>query len=189
MLWSAANIYGSTGAGQTRTGTASGGHRVTYYVSIQNDAPFAERLRLRGEPSTPNFTIIYRNPAGTNITNQVTAGTYTSPNLASGGTHRIKITVTVRDTAPVTKHRLPAPSPPSPPATRRSRTPSGSSPADLEALALFAERDHDDVVGGGYSPHSSGRLLIRIRIEVDRPSEVRSSVEMAPPILGKGTTP
>ena len=94
------DIYGTTGSGQTRTGTAGGGHRVTYYASIQNDAPFAERLRLRGEPSTPNFTIIYRNPAGTNITNQVTAGTYTSPNLATGGTHRIKITVTVRDTAP-----------------------------------------------------------------------------------------
>ena len=73
VLWSARDIYGSTGSGQTRTGTASGGHRVTYYASIQNDAPFAERLRLRGEPSTPDLTIIYRNPAGTNITHQVTA--------------------------------------------------------------------------------------------------------------------
>ena len=94
------NVYNGTGLDQTRTGAAGRAQSVTYPVSVQNDALFAERLRLRGEPSTPNFTIIYRNPAGTNITNQVTAGTYTSPNLVTGGTHRIKITVTVRDTAP-----------------------------------------------------------------------------------------
>ena len=94
------DIYNTTGAGQTRTGSAARGHSVTYYASIQNDAAFAEALRLRGHPSTANFTVAYRNPAGTNITNQVTAGTYTTPNLAPGGTHRITITVTVRNTAP-----------------------------------------------------------------------------------------
>jgi hypothetical protein len=94
------DIYNTTGAGQTRTGSAARGHSVTFYASIQNDAAFAETLRLRGHPSTANFTVAYRNPAGTNITNQVTAGTYTTPNLAPGGTHQIKITVTVRNTAP-----------------------------------------------------------------------------------------
>jgi hypothetical protein len=94
------DIYNATGVGQTRTGSAARGHSVIYYASIQNDAAFAEPLRLRGEASTPRFAVAYRNPAGTNITNQVTAGTYTTPNLAPGGSHQIKITVTVRNIAP-----------------------------------------------------------------------------------------
>jgi hypothetical protein len=94
------DIYNTTGAGQTRTGSAARGQSVTFYASIQNDAAFAETLRLRGEGSTTRFAVAYRNPAGTNITNQVTAGTYTTPNLAPGGTHRVTIIVTVRNTAP-----------------------------------------------------------------------------------------
>ena len=94
------DIYNTTGADQTRTGANIRGHRVTFYASIQNDAPFAETSRLRGQASTPNFTVVYRDPAGTNITNQVNAGTYTTPNLVPGGTHRITITVTVGHTAP-----------------------------------------------------------------------------------------
>ena len=94
------DLYNTTGAGQTRTGSAARGHSVTFYASIQNDAAFAETLRLRGEASTPRFAVVYRNAAGTDITNQVTAGTYTTPNLAPGGTHQIKIIVTVRNTPP-----------------------------------------------------------------------------------------
>ena len=94
------NIENTTGSGQTRSGSAGRGHSVTYYASIQNDAAFAERLRLHGQGSTAQFTIGYRNPAGTNITDQVTAGTYTTPNLVTGGTFQVRITVTVRNTAP-----------------------------------------------------------------------------------------
>jgi hypothetical protein len=94
------NIENTTGSGQTRSGSAGRGHSITYYASIQNDAAFAERLRLHGQGSTAQFTIGYRNPAGTNITDQVTAGTYTTPNLVTGGTFQVRITVTVRNTAP-----------------------------------------------------------------------------------------
>ena len=94
------DIYNTTGAGQTRTGAAARGHSVTFYASIQNDAPFAETIRLRGQASTRRFAVVYRNPAGANITNQVNAGTYTTPNLAPGRAHRITIIVTVRNTAP-----------------------------------------------------------------------------------------
>ncbi len=96
------DLYNSTGVGQTRAGSAARGHSVTFYASIQNDAAFAETLRLRGEASTPRFAVVYRDPAGVNITNQVTAGTYTTPNLAPGGAHRITIVVTVRNTPPFT---------------------------------------------------------------------------------------
>jgi hypothetical protein len=94
------NIYNTTGAGQTRTGSAARGQAVTYYVTAQNDAPVAERLRLQGQPSTPNFTVVYRDPAGANITTAVTNGTYTTPILATNGTHQVKIVVTVGNAAP-----------------------------------------------------------------------------------------
>ena len=44
--------------------------------------------------------MVYRNRAGANTTNQVTAGTYTTPNLAPGRIHRVTIVVTVRNTPP-----------------------------------------------------------------------------------------
>ena len=94
------DMYNTTGAGQTRTGTAARGGRVTYYLSAQNDAPGAERLRIRGQGSTRWFTVVYRNPAGANITTAVTNGTYRTPNLATNGTHQIKVVVTVGNTAP-----------------------------------------------------------------------------------------
>ncbi len=94
------DIYNTTGIGQTRTGSAARGRSVVYYASIQNDAAFAETLRLRGAASTPRFAVVYRNRAGANITNQVTAGTYTTPNLAPGRIHRVTIVVTVRNTPP-----------------------------------------------------------------------------------------
>ncbi|HEY5698484.1 MAG TPA: hypothetical protein VIT01_13340, partial [Acidimicrobiales bacterium] len=53
-----------------------------------------------GQPSTPNFTVVYRDPAGANITTAVTNGTYTTPILATNGTHQVKIVVTVGNAAP-----------------------------------------------------------------------------------------
>jgi hypothetical protein len=93
-------IYNTTGVGQTRRGSAARGRSVTYYASIQNDGRVADTFRLRGQASTRRFAVVYRNPAGANITNAVTNGTYRTPNLATAGTHRITIIVTVRNAAP-----------------------------------------------------------------------------------------
>ena len=93
-------IYNTTGVGQTRRGSAARGRSVTYYASIQNDGRVADTFRLRGQASTRRFALVYRNPAGANITTAVTNGTYRTPNLATAGTHRITIIVTVRNAAP-----------------------------------------------------------------------------------------
>jgi hypothetical protein len=94
------NVYNTTGLNQTRTGSAGPGQTVTYHVSIQNDAPFAEQLRVKGQGSTTRFTVQYRNPANVNITQQVIAGTYRTPALAAGATHTIRALVTIRPSAP-----------------------------------------------------------------------------------------
>lgn len=93
------DVYNTTGAGQTVGGSAPRGSTVTYFVSVQNDAPFAAALRLRGTASTPRFRIKYTaNASG--ITNGVTAGTYTTPVLAPQATFTVKVQVTVAANAP-----------------------------------------------------------------------------------------
>lgn len=94
------DVYNTTGAGQTRTGSAVRGGTVTYFVSAQNDAPFADALRLRGTASTSRFRVKYTT-GGNGITNSVTAGTYTTPVLAPGATFTVKVEVTVLGAAPV----------------------------------------------------------------------------------------
>jgi hypothetical protein len=94
------NIYNTTGVGQTRTGSAARGGSVRYHVSAQNDAPLAERFRLRGRGSNDWFRVRYLSPTGVDITGRVVAGTYLTPSLAPGAIHRIQAVVTVRFTAP-----------------------------------------------------------------------------------------
>lgn len=93
------NVYNTTGTGQTRSGSAARGHTVTYDVSVQNDAPFADALRLKGTASNANFTVSYQVGA-TDVTAQVVAGTYTTPSLAPGATQKVRVVVTVGAAAP-----------------------------------------------------------------------------------------
>ena len=94
------DLYNTTGLNQTRNGAAGPGQTITYFVSTQNDAPFAERLRVKGLGSTTRFTVQYRNPANVNITSQVVAGTYRTPVLAPGAIHLIRAVVTIHPSAP-----------------------------------------------------------------------------------------
>ena len=93
------DIYNGTGAAQTATGSAAQGRTVTYFVSVQNDAQFTERLRLRGGGSTRAFMVHYATLAGSDITRRMVAGTYSTPRLAPRAAHTIRATVTIRDTA------------------------------------------------------------------------------------------
>ena len=94
------DIFNSTGVGQTSRGSAARGGAVTYFVSIQNDGPFFEDFRLKGGGTTSAFTVRYTNPQRTNITDLVSSGSYTTPELAPGATFTVKVVVTVRSVAP-----------------------------------------------------------------------------------------
>lgn len=95
------NVYNTTGTDQTRTGSAPRGGSVTYNVNVQNDAAFAERLRLQGTASTPAFRVRYYDATGQNITVAVTQGTFTTPEVvAPGAKAKVKVVVTVLNTAP-----------------------------------------------------------------------------------------
>ena len=93
------NLYNTTGDGQTRTGSAARGGTVSYFVSVQNDALFADELRLRGTATTSRFRVLY-STGGFDITSQVTDGTYTTPTLAPGAAVVVKVEVKVKSRAP-----------------------------------------------------------------------------------------
>ncbi len=93
-------IYGTTGAGQRVAGSAGRGATVTYYATLENEAPFADTLRLRGGASSTHYRVRYRNPAGENITTDVVNGTFETPPLAPKATFTVTIRVTVLTTAP-----------------------------------------------------------------------------------------
>jgi hypothetical protein len=92
-------VYNETGTGQTRSGTAARGSSVTYFASVQNDAPYADVLDLQGTASTARFRVRYLRGT-TDITAAMVAGTYATASLAPGATQVLKVVVTVRATAP-----------------------------------------------------------------------------------------
>ena len=94
------NVYNATGLDQTRTGSAGRGQSVTYHVSVQNDAPSPEQLRVKGQGSTTRFTVQYRNPANVNITAQVLDGSFRTPALATGAIYTIRAVVTPKAATP-----------------------------------------------------------------------------------------
>ena len=93
-------IYNTTGRGQTRQGSAPRTSSVTYFVSVQNDAPRSNRLRLLGSTSTSSFKVTYTAGAS-DISSKVVAGTYTTADLAPGARRTIKVVVTVKRAAAV----------------------------------------------------------------------------------------
>jgi hypothetical protein len=95
------NIYNTTGANQTRTGSASPGNKVSFGISIQNDGSTADSytVLVTGIASRA-YTVRYFH--GTvDITSAVVAGTYQTPSIAPTSTYLIKAQVTVTSDAAV----------------------------------------------------------------------------------------
>lgn len=76
------------------TGTARPGKRVTYALTLRNGAEAADVLTVRGARSGKGFTVRYL-IGRKDVTRAVTAGTYRTPSLAPGATHRLTVVVTV----------------------------------------------------------------------------------------------
>ena len=92
-------VYNLTGVGQTRTARIARGATATFFVTIQNDGISPEAFRMRGQPSTTNYTIAYFT-GGVDITLPANNGTYQTPVLAPGAIRTVKVVVTVGSRAP-----------------------------------------------------------------------------------------
>ncbi len=95
------NVYNTTGAGQSRTGSTTGGHSFTFGISIQNDGTSADRFKVKATgAATSRYTVKYVHGAK-DITAAVVAGTYRTPSLAPAAAYLITAKVTVKSTAKV----------------------------------------------------------------------------------------
>lgn len=97
------NVY-STVAGRTQTVTRSGvaaGAEYDYWVKIENDGPSAEPLTVKATVTNPATMSARFESAGVDVTSAVTAGTYTTPSLATGASRTLLLRVTVAPNAVV----------------------------------------------------------------------------------------
>ncbi len=93
------DVVNSSAAGQNRTTSAARNRTVIFFVTVQNDGSHPEALRVRGQPSTTNYSVEYRT-AGEDISAAVRTGSYQTPVLVPGATRTIKVIVTVGPNAP-----------------------------------------------------------------------------------------
>ncbi len=89
------DVYNTTGTGQAAGGTAAASTPRRYRITVQNDAPFPEVLRVRGTAPDTAFRVQYR-VAGVEVTAAVTAGTFLTPALEPGASLIVKAVVTPR---------------------------------------------------------------------------------------------
>ncbi len=87
------DIYNTTGSGQAKRATVGRGASVKYVVTVENDAPFSDAVVVRGRGSSTAFSVRYL-VGRTDVTGDVTAGTYRTATVAPGGTVSIKVVVT-----------------------------------------------------------------------------------------------
>lgn len=95
------NVYNTTGASQSRAGSAARGHMVTFGISIQNDGNAAGRFKVKATGSAAGGYTVKYFQGTTDITPEVVAGTYRTPSLAPGATYLITAKVMVKQTAGV----------------------------------------------------------------------------------------
>ncbi|MBU6180360.1 MAG: hypothetical protein KGR69_11885, partial [Verrucomicrobia bacterium] len=62
------------------------GRAVTGYVTMTNRGNVADRFGIRGTPGNVDFTVVYYNESGANVTAGVTAGSYLTTQVAPSAT-------------------------------------------------------------------------------------------------------
>ncbi len=86
------NVF-NTAVGQTKKATVRGSQRARFRVSLQNDGPVADRLRVTGGASANGFVVRYTKSNGTDITAAVVQGRFQTPSLRPGATYTVLVTV------------------------------------------------------------------------------------------------
>ena len=91
-------IVNTTGAGQTRSATTAAGKSATFDLKFVNAGTNSGRIAVKGCKSSTGFTVQYLKGT-TNVTTNVTAGTYKTATLAPGASQVLKLKIAVSPTA------------------------------------------------------------------------------------------
>ncbi len=93
------NVYNTTGAGQSKTGSAAKGKTISFGISIQNDGSSPDIFKIKATGTAANAYTVKYFRGTTDITAAVVAGTYKTTSLAQAATYLITAKVTVKSTA------------------------------------------------------------------------------------------
>lgn len=92
------NIYNLTATGQTEEVKISKGRSKTMHLAIQNDGTAADSFKLKGTGNSKNFTVKYKK-GESDVTAQVTAGTFWTPSLAPGAVESLTVEIKAKKSA------------------------------------------------------------------------------------------
>jgi hypothetical protein len=97
------NVYNTTGLGQTVRQKVHRGKKFVFTIEVQNDGNNADTFTLKGPGARPGFIVRYLNGTTglTNITSQVTAGTFMTLPVGPTGVTTVRLVVVVKSTAKV----------------------------------------------------------------------------------------
>lgn len=84
------DYYTTTGDSQTSLSAGPAATSFTQIVSVQNDGPRSESIRIKASASSPGLTLQYSS-GGIDVTGQVVAGTYLTRSLAPQASQNIKV--------------------------------------------------------------------------------------------------
>jgi hypothetical protein len=93
------NVYNTSGVNQTRSGSATPGHAISFGISIQNDGTTADRFKVKAAGTAVSGYVVKYFRGTTDITAAVVTGTYQTPSLAPTATYLITAKVRVKSAA------------------------------------------------------------------------------------------
>ena len=91
-------IVNTTGAGQTRTTTTAPGKSATFDLRFVNAGTHSDAIAVKGCKSLSGLTVKYFKGT-TDVTTEVTAGTYKTRTLAAGASRVLKLKIAASSTA------------------------------------------------------------------------------------------
>lgn len=91
-------VVNTTGAGQTRTTTTAPGKSATFDLRLVNAGTHSDAIAVKGCKSSSGLMVKYFKGT-TDVTTEVTAGTYKTATLAAGATRVLKLKIAVSSAA------------------------------------------------------------------------------------------
>ena len=93
------DLYNTTAAGQSRSGTVGPNGSRTFTVQVRNDGSVVDDIGVKGGGSTGRFTVTYRR-GQVNVTGAVVAGTFEFAAVDPGGIRSLTVVIRAKPNIP-----------------------------------------------------------------------------------------
>ena len=94
------SVFNLDASGQSATGGGLVGEKLTFWIKIRNVGALADTFKVkRSSGYTNGYRVRYYNAGGTDVTGQVTVGSFTTPSLNTGDEYVMRATVKIKSWA------------------------------------------------------------------------------------------